>query len=261
MKKSLFLIIFLFATSLFAHECFILAYKFKLLKGDNLELHLFIADGLNIQLEKTLQKSITEKFDLITENGKTDLLKNSDENKLPVTNLKVNFEGLGLLVMERKPVQIKFTNDKFLEYLKEDHIENIKIDPSKTEQRETYTRFIKSLVQSNYEKNDNLFGKIIGEKFEIVLLQNPYLLKKGDNLTVKILFNGKPLANKIITARNRIGNKPSIVEQSRTNLEGICSFKLKREGDWLIHATHMIPCNDKKIADWESFWATYTFGL
>jgi uncharacterized GH25 family protein len=60
---------------------------------------------------------------------------------------------------------------------------------------------------------------------------------------------------------NRKGNESAIVQYSRTDENGICSFKLEREGDWFIHSTHMIESPDKNDADWESFWTTFSFGM
>ncbi len=255
------IIVLLFASFSYAHECFIFAYNFIVKEGDNLRLHLFIADGLNIQHEKPLQKNITKKYVLINEKGKIDLLKTTADAKLPIAEFKVDFKGLGLIVMERDYVEIALPNNKFLEYLKSDHIEDIKIDRSKPEQKERYTRYIKTLIQSNLKLNDTLYRSTVGAKFEIVLLNNPYLLQKGNRLKAKVLFDGKPLANKVITARNRVDNEPAIADYSRTDQNGICSFKLKREGEWLIHTTHMVSYSDKNLADWESFWATFSFGV
>ena len=264
MKKSFVIISILFiSTLLFAHEYVLLAYKFKVQKGDTLEMHLFVADGFNIQLERPLEKTKTRKFELISQNGTTDLMENKKEDALPVVNRVVDFEGLGLIHMERDYSRISLTTDKFLEYLKEDHLDNIvvKKDPLKKLQRERYSRYIKSLVLSGKNNGGTEYKKVVGQQFEIVLLQNPYLLHAGNVLQAQIFFMGKPLANKIITARNRTGSENTIAVTSRTNTKGICQFIVSRKGDWFIHATHMIPCPDKNDSDWESFWASYSFGI
>lgn len=245
----------------FAHEYILLAYKYKVQKGDTLEMHLFVADGFNIQLERPLQAAITKKFQLISESGTTDLLAIAKNEALPVVNTKVDFDGLGLVCMERDYAGITLPTPKFRDYLKEDNIENIVINNNRGVQRERYSRYIKSLVQSKIKENDTLYKKITGHNFEIVLLQNPYLLHTGDVLKARIFFKGKPLTGKIITAHNRIGSEPSLKQTSRTDANGICSFKLSRKGEWFIHATHMIPCTDKADSDWESFWASYSFGI
>jgi len=87
------------------------------------------------------------------------------------------------------------------------------------------------------------------------------LVYKGSTIRAKILFNCKPLAGKIMTARNRNGSNPALVLTSRTDANGICSFQLIRTGDWFIHGTYMTPSPDKKEADWESFWTSYSFGI
>ena len=53
MKKGLAIIaILLVSYFAIAHEYVLLAYKYKVQKGDTLELHLFSADGFNIQIER-----------------------------------------------------------------------------------------------------------------------------------------------------------------------------------------------------------------
>jgi len=247
----------------FAHEYILIAYKYKVAKGDTLEMHLFVADGFNIELERPMQTSITKNFELINENGVIDLLATTTNGTLPIINYRVDFNGAGLLHMERKYARNILPTAKFLEYLKEDHIENIKVkgESLKKMQRERYTRYIKALVQSGNKTSDTLHKTITGQKFEIVLLQNPYKLRIGSVLQVRLYFNGKPLGNKVLTARNRMGNQPSISLTSRTDVNGLCSFKLNRKGDWFIHGTHMIPCPDVADSDWESFWTTYSFGI
>ena len=247
----------------FAHEYILLASKFNVAKGDMLELHLFVADGMNIEMERTFQRNITKKFELITQNGRADLAADAQEGPVPVLNREVDFDGLGLIHMERDYTDITFDNKKFLAYLEEDHLENIraKIDYRKSQQKERYTRYIKCLVQSKKLTGDTLYKANMAHPFEIILLANPYTLKKGNTLKAQVLFMGKPLAGKVITARNRTGSEPATRQLSRTNAQGICSFVINRKGDWLLHATHMIASQNPQDADWDSFWASYCFGM
>lgn len=262
MKKAFVITSLLFiGLCVFAHEYILLAYKYNVQIGDTLEMHLFVADGFNIQLERPMQKAVTKKFELISENGTTDLLAVTKDGSLPVVNYKVDFEGLGLLHMERDYARITLPNKKFLAYLKEDHIENINVVNGKEAQRERYMRFIKALVQSGNKPNSQLYKKITRQAFEIVLLQNPFLLHKGNALQAQVLFMGKPLTYKTITARNRTGSEAVISLTAKTDGNGICTFKLSRTGEWFIHATHMIPCTNKEDSDWESFWASYSFAI
>lgn len=263
MKNSMMLFIVLMsAVFVFAHEYILLANKFRLKKGENLEMHLFVADGFNIQQERPFQKTVTKKFELITKDSTVDLSLQAN-GSFPIINRKVDFEGGGLIHLERDYARISLTTDKFFDYLKEDNIDDIahRVDKTKKEQKERYTRYIKSLVQSEENYSDTLYKKNTGQLFEIILLQNPYTLNVGAILQARVLFQGKPLAGKIITARNRMSNKPAISLYARTDLNGICSFKITSKGDWFFHATYMIPCPDKLDSDWESFWTSYSFRI
>jgi Domain of unknown function (DUF4198) len=248
--------------SVLGHEYILLPYKFRLMIGDNLEIHLFVSDGFNVQFERPLQKEITKRFEMMTRDSSIDLSKEEHEN-LPIVDRTVNFEGGCLIHMERDYARIALPTDKFFDYLAEDHIDGIKqhVDQTKKEQKERYSRYIKTLVQSGSTYKDTLYKQNTHQKFEIILLQNPYLLHKGSVIKAKILFNNKPLIGKIMTARNRRGSEPSIAMTSKTDSNGICSFQLIRAGDWFIHGTYMIPCEDKADSDWESFWSSYSFGI
>lgn len=262
MKKQ-FLIILALATAMaaWAHEYILLAEKYKLQKGDDLELHLFVADGFNVQGERPFQKAPTKAFELITKNSVENLITN--DGALPIVTRKINFDGGGLIHLERNYARISLATEKFFDYLKEDHIEGIapQVDKTKGEQKERYTRYIKCLVQSGEDFSDTLYKQRIGQELEIVLLQNPYRLRAGSLLRAQVFFRDKPLVNKVITARNRAGNEATLALNARTDKNGICDFTLKRRGEWFLHATHMIACPDKTDSDWESFWVSYSFGI
>jgi uncharacterized GH25 family protein len=246
----------------FAHEYILLAAKYRLKKGDDLEIHLVVADGFNVQMERPFQKTPTKAFELLTKDGVTDLT-TTENGALPIINRKVDFEGGGLIHLETDYARISLVTPKFFEYLKEDHLDSIasKVDRNKGEQKERYTRYIKCLVQSGNSFDDTIYKTVTGQRFEIILLQNPYRLHTTDIIKAKILFMGKPSKGKIITARNRSGSEPSMALTSTTDANGICSFKISRKGEWFIHATHMIPCADKSDSDWESFWTSYSFEI
>lgn len=72
---------------------------------------------------------------------------------------------------------------------------------------------------------------------------------------------GKPLVNKVLTARNITLNKPSmhLLQEPTAKTSVLLSLAVRVTG--FIHSTHMIPYPDKADSDWESFWASYSFGL
>lgn len=244
-----------------AHVFVIIPNTFKVKKEDNLICRLFVAYGFNVVAEKPLEKSMSKRFELISQNGTKNLLENlTEEQTYPLLKTKVDFDGQALLHLERDFSLITIENEHFKKYLNSENIEGIEIDETKTAQTEKYKRFIKALIQSKSTPNDDLYKKEIGYKYEIVLLNDPYTLQKNEWLHAKILYQGKPLTNKIITARNRYKGDSATYQYSKTDLEGVCSFKIERFGEWFLETTHMIPCSEKEV-DWESYWACYSFGI
>ncbi|MBC8172765.1 MAG: DUF4198 domain-containing protein [Chitinophagales bacterium] len=246
-----------------SHEYILIAEDYTVEKGDDLYVHLFVAQGFNIELERKLQKNITRNFTLETKDARTDLLKMSSEGQLAVIETKVDFEGLALISMERDYARIELPAEEFAEYLLMDHLDNVVFDAKKTTgpQREKYARYLKCLLLSGKDASGDLYKKVLGYHLEIVLLDNPYEMKAGNTIGAKILFMGKPLVNKTVTARNRNGDDNTISSTAKTDENGIVYFTLEKKGTWFIHLTHMIACSDKSDCDWESFWASYSFGI
>lgn len=262
MKKPLsFIIAILITPILSAHDYVLLPYEYALKQGQQLEVHLFVTDGFNIALERPVQTNNTLKYELISENGTTNLIGSAPDGSLPILLRKVNFKGLGLIHMTRGYAHIELANKKFKHYLKAENIENISIDESKPMQKERYTRYIKSLVQSNLKADDQLYKKQLGYQLEIVLHQNPYQLKPNDSISGQLFYQGEPLTDKVVTARNRLGSEAATSQLARTDDKGVFTFKLDRAGDWFFHTTHMIASPDLEDADWESFWTSYSFGV
>ncbi len=251
----------LLSLSLLAHEYILLAYQYFLSPGDILEVHLFVSDGFNVQLERPVQRDVTKTFALETRQGTTDLLREVTNGDLPVLEREVDFEGLGLLHMTRDWSYITLPTGKFADYLAHDNIENIKLDTNRAEQKERYSRCVKALVQSTPLPGDTLYRRVVGQEFELVPLSDPYTAKHDDWLRFRVYFRGEPLAGKVISARNRQGPDPATSQYSRTDADGVCSFKLERGGDWFVHATHMLPSPAGAETDYDSFWTTFSFGV
>ncbi len=81
---------------------------------------------------------------------------------------------------------------------------------------------------------------------------------------VRILFEGRPLADKLVMALHRQGNGPVAKFRARTDAKGIATFRLSAPGQWLIRLVHMracadIPGSDCEDYDWETDWASLTF--
>ena len=211
------------------------------------------------------RSSKTSVFRLFSADGTFDLARDIRDEAKPMFSFSAQSSGTYLLAMERNWSYITLEPDKFDDYLREDGMEYIiaereKLGETGKKGNERYSRFIKSLIQVG-GKRDRTFSQRTGLRFEVVPLANPYSLKLGEELSVQVLFEGKPLADKVLYADNRDGD---LVTQQRfvTNTEGIAAIKLDRKGVWLVRLVFMQRCSKNcEGADWESFWGALSFGM
>ena len=229
---------------------------------------------LDTQYDLPLLRLLTRRFELLTPTETIDLLAELPDVRTqpevkPVLQRRLDFEGLALLTMEQDFIYDAFSTEKFLEYLAHDDLDLGEFRARigrKPEEDERYARFLKSLVQVGQVADGDLHERVLGQKIEILLRQNPYRLDAGDDLEVQILFDGEPLRDKIVAAFNRDADGDISNFKARTDENGIARFTLQRTGAWLVRLVHMLPCverfeNDCADVDWESYWTSFSFSL
>ena len=106
-----------------------------------------------------------------------------------------------------------------------------------------------------------------GLPLEIVPLRDP---AGAAELPVRVLWRGRPLAGALVRAWNTAlgsGSSPrdaaardsvGPAAAARTDARGEARIAIGRPGEWLISTVHMVPCADRREADWESWWASLT---
>jgi uncharacterized GH25 family protein len=258
----------LLSTSLLlAHDYWLLASSFILKKGQTLTLRLLVGDDLEPEEERVFQRHKTVSFQLHTATGTEDLLPAAKDSTLPVLQKRLDFNGLGLISMERNFSRLEMDSVKFHQYLIHEFLVDAmdaREQPGRKHrvERERYARAIKSLVQvGTPAATDATYRKRLGHKIELILLQNPYRLRPGDLLEAQLFFEGKPLVKKVLMALHKAPDGTFTELITYTDDEGIARFKLKRPGPWVLRTTHLLPCDDCPDVDWESFWTSYSFEL
>ena len=131
--------------------------------------------------------------------------------------------------------------------------------------RERYARCPKTWIAGSDPRRAEA---VIGLPLELVALGDP---SAPGPLAVKVLWQGKPLANALVGAwRQPLGERfapraeaardsVAPVARVRTNGDGVAHLPVAGDGEWMIAAVHMVPSADRDAADWESWWASYTF--
>ena len=264
MRKKLTLIFALFFTGLFAHEFWLMPSKFRLAVNETIDLRLYVGEDFTGEIWANRIKRLLN-LKIHTKSGVRDLTNQAiQSDSLPIP-VKFTTEGTHLLSMASKNSFIALEADKFNDYLEEDGIENIYELRKKNGQlnkasKEFYSRCAKSIVQVG-NKTDDSYKKNTGMPLEIIALKNPYLLKVGQEMQVKVLYKNQPLANKMILAWHKTDTQKTTHQKLRTDKNGVLSLILDKNGYWMISTVHMISLKNNPEADYQSYWGNLTFEL
>ena len=179
----------------------------------------------------------------------------------PAGFLRVSAPGLVVIGYRSNPSQLESTADKFNQYLQEEGLEAIaalraRQNETGAKARELFSRCAKSLVLSGSPSGAQA-DRALGFPLELIAERNPYAIRSGQDLPVRLTYQNRPLAGALVVAMNRVN--PSEKLTARTDADGRVRLQLRRSGMWLVKAVHMVPAAAGAEADWESYWASLTF--
>jgi hypothetical protein len=123
---------------------------------------------------------------------------------------------------------------------------------------EVYSRCAKALVAVGEDGAEG-YDHVFGFPLELVFQESPYALVADGDLTVGLLYDGKPLKDSVLVAVNR--STPERLVRQRTDDRGQAAIRFSERGVWMVTAIHMVRAAAGVEADWESFWASLVFEL
>jgi len=185
------------------------------------------------------------------------------EGSDPAGLLRVTSPGLLVIGYRSRPSPVTLPADKFTQYLAEEGLEAViaaraRGQASQREGREIFSRAAKSLVRSGAMTGGS-GDRALGFPVELVAERNPYQLRRGDALPVRLTYKDAPLAGALVVAYNQ--RAPYHKVRARSDRDGRATFVIDEPGVWLVKAVHMVPAPAGSNADWESFWASLTFEI
>ena len=181
----------------------------------------------------------------------------------PAGLLRVTAPGLMIIGYQSRPTPVTLPVEKFTQYLKEEGLDAIVAARARTqtsgrEGRERFSRSAKSLVRSG-DRAAGVSDRALGFPIELVAERNPYQMRSGDTLPVRLTYRQAPLAGARVVAYNQ--RTPYHKVSAQSNRDGRAVFLIDEPGVWLVKAVHMVPAAAGSNADWESFWASLTFEM
>jgi uncharacterized GH25 family protein len=245
-------------TALLAHDMWIEPQSFSPQPGEIVGVRLRVGqDLLGDPLARN--SALIKQFVVEDKDGRKPVVGRDGAN--PAGFVRVAAPGLLVIGYSSNPSEVDLPADKFNQYLKEEGLDSImalRASRNQTGDRahELFSRCAKSLVLSGSSADAGV-DRPLGFTLELVAERNPYAIRAGEELPVRLTYQNRPLAGTLVVAMNRLNPMEKI--KVRTDSEGRAKFRLRPGGMWLIKAVHMVPAPAGSNADWASFWASLTF--
>ena len=178
--------------------------------------------------------------------------------------LQLGCAGTHLLALDSHPSLITLPADKFTAYLHEEGLDDIikrreTMGDAAKPGRERFRRNIKTLLAIN-AKNKASATMQTAQRLQIVPAPDALVQAPGAAMRFKVLFEGKPLANRLVKAWYKRAGQTLLI-RTRSDAGGQVVFNFPYAGPWMLSVVHMVAATETAEADWDSYWGNLTFDL
>ena len=96
-----------------------------------------------------------------------------------------------------------------------------------------YEKFAKALI--NLSPTDTGFSTVVGDRLEIVPVSNPAILRAGQDMTVRILYEGQPLSTRVYATYDGFTDTPNTYAYvTETKDDGTARVRATKPGLWMV---------------------------
>ena len=193
-----------------------------------------------------------------------------EDNSQTILNIKTGKAGTAIFGISTLPRINEYTPEIFVENMKHEGLLDVLAARKKSGEdtnpvKKKYSKHVKAIFQIG-DKRSGDYKTVLGYPIELVPINNPYSLKVGDELSMKLLINGKPKEGIMVYASyndqhgyTKYGT-PIDAFKVRTNSQGVVKIKITEAGHWYFRTVYMVK-NPEKDADYLSNSATLTFEI
>jgi uncharacterized GH25 family protein len=176
--------------------------------------------------------------------------------------LRLKGAGSHMVTLESSPSEIELTAPEFNAYLDHEGLDLVREWRARNGQsdkpgRELYARRAKAIIQLGRRITANV-TQPVGLSLEIVPERSPHALRKEELLVVRLYFRGVPLAGATLECESLspVGTHQSV----KTDAEGRARFAISPTGSWKIATVWSVPISANPRADFDTLFASLTFG-
>lgn len=240
-----------------AHDFWIEPSSFTPEPGSLLQIRLRVGEHLKGE-PVPRNPSRIERFFVVGPGGEAPV--EGFEGEEPAGVVRVSGPGIILIGYRSRPSYLELEPVAFEKYLIDEGLQRViaaRLQRNESEKggRERYSRYAKSLVAAGGGVSAG-HDRRLGFPLELIPEANPFLLREGGELPLRLVYRDQPLAGALVVALG--AREPDKRVAARTDAGGRVVLKLLHPGAWLVKSVHMIEATDGG-ADWESLWASLTF--
>ncbi|MBA2674749.1 DUF4198 domain-containing protein [Ramlibacter sp.] len=244
-----------------AHEFWMLPGAFASAPGQPVALALFVGQqfaGDRVAFNRAVVASLRD----VTRSGAADLTQQMPEQPAGQFAFQPAAAGTHVMAMDSHPSRIELSADKFHAYLHDEGLDDIvqareAAGTAALAGRERFRRNVKAVVQVGAALDDGYAART-GQKLEIVPLRHPGRMRAGEDLSLQVFFDGRPLGGRLVKLWHRRGAQ-TLTIRAVTGADGKAAFTLPWAGVWMASVVQMVPSDDVAAADWDSYWGNLSF--
>lgn len=265
-RVSVIAALLLIAAPLLAHDMFLRLEQFFVAPNTTVNVRLF--NGTFISSENSITPDRLADIAVVSPAGraKIDVAQWSAVGDTSVFPMQTGAAGTYVVGVSTKPRVLEMSGTDFNAYLRSDGIPD-ELAARRAQNRvndrakERYQKHVKALVQVGATPSD-AFGTVLGYPAELVPAQNPYALKVGSTLDVRVLVDGKPVANQFVQYGGLSASNGRVAQRNvRSDAAGLVHIPLNRTGTYYVKFISMVRVTGDTEANHSSKWGSLTFGV
>lgn len=249
------------AAALVAHDLFIKMDTY--FPAPNASVAVPIINGTFMQSENSITPDRVQDVSLVVDGDRKKLGMDGWIAETDTTFLELRTGGPGTYVLgvSTIPRTLGLDGPDFNQYLAVDGIPDMLIERARdreldTEAWEEYSKHIKAVFQVGDERTGGI-DLVLGYPAELVPIVNPYDLSVGDQMVVRALVDGEPVAGQLVLVG---GDGDMTKSEGRTDADGEFTFTIDAPGRWYAKFINMQK-TDREGLTHESKWATLSFEI
>lgn len=256
-----------------AHECWLAPQRYEVLVGTRQYIARCVGEGFVAEPWDAPSRRVRRMLHLAP-GHETDLTAALTAGDTLRSTLAFTRVGTNVVALRSTESLITLEGAKFNAYLREDGLTTVLAQRTANGDlakagREGYSRCLKTLVRVSDARRaaappdpaDTCWRQVLGLPLELVPEQDPYRLRAGDSLTVRLLVGGQPAVGVLVQVWLRTTPRgPVAPRKLRSDLRGRVRFRLPRATEIMVSCVRMTAHPRRDSADWQSTWAALTFG-